>query len=102
MFDSPPGFKPLPKYHLSLELQEKVQVPTECPSTKASQGVSDCGLIMPLVNPEASHRFEKDFNWLLSPELSIHASALGFLDLHLQFEGSDQTENMQADAGSPT
>lgn len=59
MFDSPPGFKPLPKYHLSLELQEKVQVPTECPSTKASQGVSDCGLIMPLVNPEAIHRFEK-------------------------------------------
>lgn len=40
-------------------------------------GVSDCGLIMPLVNPEAIHRFEKDFNWLLSPELSIHAWALG-------------------------
>lgn len=64
--------------------------------------MGDCGLITPRGNPEATHRFEKDFNWLLSPELSIHAWALGFLDLYLQFEGSDQTENVQADARSPT
>lgn len=64
--------------------------------------VGNYGLITPSVNLEATQRFEKDFNWLLSPELSIHVWALRFLDLYLQFEGSHQTENVQADVRFPT
>ena len=103
MFDFPPAFKPLSEGPpLSGIAREGPSPSLNVYPPRLPREVGDCGLITPSVNPEATHRFEKNFNWLLSPKLSIHAWALGFLDLDLQFEGSYQTENVQADARSPT